>query len=700
MPIVANDTGPSDQEAAINLQSYAGGCFNASAVKQMSSLNMPCLRPCRPVRLARPRFAGWLARLLIVSAALCWLASSDAAVITVTNAADSDAGSFRQAIADAQENDTINFASGVRGTVALMSGELLISKALTIQGPGANLLTIDAGNASRVLRIDAHGRAVSIFGLTFTRGQLAVSGPEGGGIRNDSNLTLTACTVSACSLLADFGSDAKGGGIYNATGSSIQLVRCTLYGNLVRGGAGFHFGQPGSGYGGALWNDQGAMASLQNCTITGNTAMGGLQSCHPIFGCLFGDGTGAGIRNAGDLVVAACTISSNSVTADGGVASGGGIWSVGNAQVGDSIVAENTGGVSPDVAGTFQTNGFNLIGRTDGSMGFTAPTDQTGTVASPLDAKLDPAGLQHNGGPTQTIALQAGSPAIDHGDDTTAPARDQRDYVRSGAADAGAFEFAGTIPVTLANISTRIDVETGDNVLIGGFIITGTHPKKVIVRAIGPSLPVAGALVDPTLELRDSSGTLIRGNDNWRTDQEAEIIATTIPPTSDLESAVVETLPANGAGYTTIVRGMNNTTGVGLVEAYDLDRTLDSKLANISTRGLVQTDNNVMIAGTIVLGPLSQRVLVRAIGPSLPVAEKLDDPTLELRDGNGALIRGNDNWRSDQQAEILATGIPPSNDLESALVETLPGGGAAYTAIVRGVNGATGVALVEVYSLN
>src|SRR5207247_8362944 len=141
--------------------------------------------PCGPVRRSRARFAGWLARLLVASAAFGWLASLDAAVITVTNTADSGAGSFRQAIADAPENDTINFAPNVRGTIALMSGELSISKALTIGGPGANLLAIDAGNVSRVLRIDAHGRAVSIFGLTFTRGQLTDSGPEGGGIRND-----------------------------------------------------------------------------------------------------------------------------------------------------------------------------------------------------------------------------------------------------------------------------------------------------------------------------------------------------------------------------------------------------------------------------------------------------------------------------------------------------------------------------------
>lgn len=257
----------------------------------------------------------------------------------------------------------------------------------------------------------------------------------------------------------------------------------------------------------------------------------------------------------------------------------------------------------------------------------------------------------------------------------------------------------GTCP-TLANISTRLQVETDNNVLIGGFIITGTQPKKVIVRAIGPSLTLPGKLANPTLELRDGTGQLIRANDDWRSDQEAEIIATTIPPTNDLESAIVETLPASGSAYTAIVRGANNGTGIGLVEAYDLDRTVDSKLANISTRGLVQTDNNVLIGGTIVLGSGTQRVIVRAIGPSLTLQGKLADPTLELRDGNGTLVRANDNWRSDQEAEIIATGIPPTNDLESAIVSQLSGNGAAYTAIVRGAEATTGVAVVEVYALD
>jgi N-acetylneuraminic acid mutarotase len=255
-------------------------------------------------------------------------------------------------------------------------------------------------------------------------------------------------------------------------------------------------------------------------------------------------------------------------------------------------------------------------------------------------------------------------------------------------------------PTTLANLSTRLLVETGDNVLIGGFIITGTQPKKVIVRALGPSLPLAGKLANPILELHGPNGFATITNDNWRSDQEAEINATGIPPTNDLESAIVATLPANNSGYTAIVRGVNNSTGFGVVEAYDLDSTVDSKLGNIATRGLVQTGDNVLIAGTIVLGQTSQKVIVLALGPSLGIPGELADPTLELRDANGGLVGSNNNWRSDQEAEIIATGVPPSNDLESAIVASLPANGAQYTAIVRGVNDTTGIAVVEIFALN
>ena len=259
-------------------------------------------------------------------------------------------------------------------------------------------------------------------------------------------------------------------------------------------------------------------------------------------------------------------------------------------------------------------------------------------------------------------------------------------------------------PTVLANIATRLPVETGDNALIAGFIVTGTQPKRVIIRAIGPSLPLPGKLSDPTLELRDNNN-LIWFNDDWHNgaggfpSQTTEIIATGIPPSDDLESAIVVTLPANGASYTAIVRGFLGATGIALVEVYDLDRAVDSKLANISTRGLVQTADNVMIAGTILLGTTSQKVVVRALGPSLPVPGALADPVLELYDLNGTLIMANDDWKDSQEGEITETTIPPSNTLESAMVVTLPSGGASYTAVVRGLNGSTGVAVVEMYAL-
>ena len=177
-----------------------------------------------------------------------------------------------------------------------------------------------------------------------------------------------------------------------------------------------------------------------------------------------------------------------------------------------------------------------------------------------------------------------------------------------------------------------------------------------------------------------------------------EIIDTTISPSNNLESAILMSLEPGA--YTATVRGVNNTTGIGLVEVYDLERSVNSRLMNISTRGRVQTSDNVLIAGMIVIGQTPQTVILRAIGPSLDLPGRLADPILELRDGNGALIRSNDNWRSDQEAEIIATTIPPASDLESAIVATLPANGATYTAVVRGVNGTTGVAVVEVYGLN
>ncbi|MDQ6624671.1 MAG: ice-binding family protein [Verrucomicrobiota bacterium] len=266
--------------------------------------------------------------------------------------------------------------------------------------------------------------------------------------------------------------------------------------------------------------------------------------------------------------------------------------------------------------------------------------------------------------------------------------------------DTNKVTFPGLTPAQLLNISTRLNVQAGENVGIGGFIITGRAVKKVIVRGMGPSVPgVSPVLANPTLELHGPDGSLIARNDNWKDTQSTEIQDSTLAPANDLESAIVATLaPGN---YTAIVAGKDGGTGVGLVEMYDLDAGSDSKLANISTRGLVDAGTSVMIGGFIFRNGLaSEKVLIRGLGPSLSgIANRLSDPTLELHDGNGALLIANDNWKDDpaQAAAISSTGIPPQNDSESAIVATLAPG--AYTAVLAGKAGQTGVAVAEVYHL-
>jgi hypothetical protein len=276
--------------------------------------------------------------------------------------------------------------------------------------------------------------------------------------------------------------------------------------------------------------------------------------------------------------------------------------------------------------------------------------------------------------------------------------------------------FEPTPLATLGNISTRLEVGTSDRVMIVGFIVQGSSPKTVLIRGIGPSLThfgVPNVLANPQLELHNAN-SLIARNDNWQTtqiggiitsNQVAEIRNSGLAPSNALESALIATLPPGN--YTAIVRGVNNTTGNGLAEVYDLSANSGSLLANLSTRGFVQTGDNVMIGGFIVVTQPT-RVIIRAIGPSLTrlgVPTALANPQLELHNAN-SLIARNDNWQttqiggiitSDQVAEIRSTGLAPSNPEESAIIATLQPG--TYTAIVRGVNNTTGIALVEVYDL-
>jgi hypothetical protein len=255
---------------------------------------------------------------------------------------------------------------------------------------------------------------------------------------------------------------------------------------------------------------------------------------------------------------------------------------------------------------------------------------------------------------------------------------------------------------TLVNLSTRGIVQTGDNVLIGGFIVPGLAPKKVLIRAIGPSLSnfgVTGALSDTTLTLFNGAGTQIGFNDDWvnSSDKQA-IIDTTVPPSNNKESAIIATLPHGN--YTAKVAGTGNATGVALIELYDLDSFSSSTLANISTRGRINQGENVLIAGYIVGGYKSQRVVIRAIGPSLGafgVADSLSDPFLELHNAQGTTLMSNNDWQDTQKQQLIDTTIAPSNAKESAIVIDLAPGN--YTAVVSGVGGATGVGLAEVYNI-
>jgi len=252
----------------------------------------------------------------------------------------------------------------------------------------------------------------------------------------------------------------------------------------------------------------------------------------------------------------------------------------------------------------------------------------------------------------------------------------------------------------LQNISSRLLIQTGNNVGIAGFVVGGTEAKKVLIRGLGPTLAqfnVTGVMQNPTLELHDGSGSLITTNDNWKDTQQAEITATQLAPPADVEAAILATLQPGA--YTAIQADARGGTGVGLIEIYDVDPLAASRLINISTRGLVQTGNNVLIGGfSLAGGSGSNDVVVRALGPSLAplgVNNSLTDPVITLYDANANVITANDNWKDSQQSAIENTGLQPPNDLDAAILVTLAAGN--YTAIVTDKSGSTGVALVEVY---
>lgn len=350
----------------------------------------------------------------------------------------------------------------------------------------------------------------------------------------------------------------------------------------------------------------------------------------------------------------------------------------------ESSTAYLTGVVFRDLDNnSFYTSGEGLAGVTvmpdDGT--FSAVTSSSGGYAIPLKNLTA-------GATTLRVTFSGGA--------LTSPI--VRVIGLNGTANVKADVMVGKARV--ANLSTRLRVEGGENVGIAGFVVSGNNPKRVLVRSLGPSLAAFGVsapLANPSLELRDAGQNLLASNDSWKSAQQSQISASGFAPSNDAEPAIVATL--NPGSYTAIVRGSDSGTGVSIVEVYDLELSGSSYPINVATRGIVRTGENVMIGGFVL--PSQKKVIVRAIGPSLTafgITGALANPSIELKNSGGVTVASNDSWKSTQQAEIQASGFAPTNDAEAAIVATLPAG--SYTAIVTGVGGTAGVALFEVYDLD
>ena len=285
------------------------------------------------------------------------------------------------------------------------------------------------------------------------------------------------------------------------------------------------------------------------------------------------------------------------------------------------------------------------------------------------------------------------------------PCQPNRSNVSPGGAETNAPCESQPPPFRLLNIAGRARVQRDERALIGGFIIDGALPVRVIIRGIGTSLtkgdsPLAGRLLNPALELRGASGELITENDDWRASPQADQIRTTgLAPREHKEAAIVATLEPGA--YTSILRGSGETEGIGVIEIYDLQTSADAKLSNLASRAFVSTGDNILIGGLIIQGGPPQPVLLRAIGTSLAgtVPQELQDPTIELVDAQGMKLGENNDWKdSSDAAAIQGSGAAPTSDKEAAILVSLSAG--PYTATMRGANGSTGTGVVEIYRLD
>jgi hypothetical protein len=666
--------------------------------------------------------------------ALLSISTAAADTYTVSNTLDAGPGSFRQAILDANTHaglDTISFnipGSGVH-TITPTTELPAITSPVNISGytqPGSSVNTL-AGGDNAVLLVELSGANVGNSGSGLTLGSnatgstvrgLVINRFPGNGIQIQSNDNTVAGNF--------IGTNASGTG---ALGNSLDGIGLQASSNTIGGmttaarnvisGNGRHGISLGGGTA-AVQNNL-VQTNFVGTDVTGTHLLGnggdGVFATSATNNLIGGTITRAGdppanliAGNAGNGVgavegVTGLAIKGNSLHSNGGLGidlnrDGPTTNDIGTQ---DADTGANNLQNNPVLTVFYAGNGgtdvhlnvrFSSLANTTYHLEFFSNDayDPTGFGEGEIWVKSMDVSTYNDGSFGLGAAFQTTVP-VQH---LTMTATDPNGNTSEFSAEAG----------QLLNISSRLRVQTGDNVLIGGFIVTGTDPKKVIVRGIGPSLAgfgIADPLADPTLELHNSAGT-VATNDDWKlrpdgASQQAEIEATQLAPTNEKESVIMATLPANNSAYTAVLRGKNNSTGIGVVEVYDVDAAANSRLANISTRGLIETGDNVLIGGIIPSKGLT-KVVVRAIGPSLAtfgITNPLLDPTLELYDASGTPIASNDNWQSSQQDLIEATQLAPNDARESAIFATLQP--CAYTAVVRGKNGTTGIAVVEAFNV-
>lgn len=679
---------------------------------------------------------------LCIVAAVALLSIGTAAaqnIYTVSNTADAGPGSLRQAILDANSHagaDTIafNIPGGGLQTIALTTELPAITSPVTIDGytqPGSTANTVAGGdNAVLLIELDGTNAGANANGLTLGPGSagsvikgLVINRFPGNGIliQSDGNTIAGNFVGTNASGTAALGNSLDGISVQassNTIGGTTAAERNVISGN---GRHGIALG--GGSAAGAAQNNQ-VQTNFIGTAATGtqlvgnggdgvyatgatNNMIGGVitRVGTPAFNVIAGNaGSGVGAASG----VTGLTIRGNSIHSNGGLG-------IDLNRDGPTMndITETDADTGPNnlqnypILTTFIANPYNNGGSDVHFNGrFKSTPNTTFHIEYFSNDTYDPTGFGE--GQVWIGSIDFTTPASGRIGWATAfqtPFPVKNLTMTATDPNGNTSEFSPQMGQQV-NISTRLRVQTGDNVLIGGFIISGTEPKKVMVRGIGPSLAgfgIVDPLADPTVEVHDNTSTLAT-NDDWKlradnTSQEAEIAAMNLAPANEKESAIVMTLPAGNSNYTAVLRGKNNTTGIGVVEAYDLDVTANSRLANISTRGLVESGDNVLIGGIITNTGLT-KVVVRAIGPSLGafgINQPLMDPTLELYDGSGTVIATNDDWESSQKSDIEEAHLGCGDPRESAIFAPLRAGN--YTAVVRGKNGATGIAVVEAYNV-